>query len=171
MAKKAATRAVQKSVRSPVQKSAKKPAAKRVAAKGKTARPAPANGGSTLQSVAPGFTVNDAEKSIAWYRDVLGFTVKERWEHQGKLMGAEMRSGNVTFNLGQDDWQMGRDRVKGVGMRMYITTGADLDQLADRIKAHGGSLAQEPRDEWGMRTFAINDPDGFKLTFMARPKK
>jgi uncharacterized glyoxalase superfamily protein PhnB len=153
-------------------KTTKKAAAKkRPAAKRKTSKPAAARGGSTMRSVAPGFTTNDVEKSIAWYRDVLGFAVQQRWENDGKLLGAEMRCGNVTFNLGQDDWKMGRDRVKGTGMRMYITTGPKIDQLADRIKARGGSLTQEPKDEWGMRTFGIDDPDGFKITFMTEPKK
>ncbi len=126
-----------KSVRAVAKKSAaKKPAKKAVA------RKTPKRG--HLRSVAPGLTVNDAEKSIAWYRDVLGFTVGQRWENDGKLMGAEMRAGDVTFNLGQDDWKMGRDRVKGVGMRMYITTGPSID----RPGAHpgGGGAADRPAD-------------------------
>ena len=163
-AKKAAAKAVKKSVKTAAKKSA--PAAK--ATKRKVAAPAAAQG---LQSVAPGFTCGDVEKSIAWYSGVLGFTVKQRWENEGKLMGAEMNSGSVTLNLGQDDWKMGRDRVKGVGMRMYITTGPKIDQFADAIKSRGGVLTQEPTDTWGMRTFAIDDPDGFKLTFMTTPKK
>ncbi len=153
-----------KSVRAVAKKSAaKKPAKKAVA------RKTPKRG--HLRSVAPGLTVNDAEKSIAWYRDVLGFTVGQRWENDGKLMGAEMRAGDVTFNLGQDDWKMGRDRVKGVGMRMYITTGPSIDRLADAIKARGGTLTQELSEAWGMRTFSIEDPDGYKMTFMFPLKK
>ena len=133
--------------------------------------PAAAPGRSGLRSATPGFTVNDAEKSVAWYRDVLGFKVKERWEFEGKFVGAEMSSGDVSVNLGQDDWKMGRDRVKGVGVRIYITTGPEIDQLANQIKARGGTLAMEPKDEWGLRAFAINDPDGYKLTFMTPKKK
>jgi uncharacterized glyoxalase superfamily protein PhnB len=164
--KKTAKAAARKSAKKPVQKSVKKPAARRAAAKRKTATPASAKGGSTLQSVAPGLTTNDVERSIAWYCDVLGFAVKQRWEHEGKLLGAEMNCGGVTFNLGQDDWQKGRDRIKGAGMRMYITTGPKIDELADQIKARGGTLTQEPKDEWGMRTFSIDDPDGFRMTFL-----
>ncbi len=154
-----------------VKKAAKKSAAKSAPAKRKTSKPAATQGESGLQSVAPGFTCGDVEKSIAWYSNVLGFNVKQRWENEGKLMGAEMNSGSVTLNLGQDDWKMGRDRVKGAGTRMYITTGPRIDQLADAIKSRGGVLTQEPTDTWGMRTFAIDDPDGFKLTFMTTPKK
>jgi uncharacterized glyoxalase superfamily protein PhnB len=155
-------------------KTTRRPAAKRVAAKRKTARPAksaPAAGGSAFVSLTPGFTVNDAEKSVAWYRDVLGFKVNERWEHEGKFLGAEMKSGAVTVNLGQDDWKMGRDRIKGQGTRLYIMTGPKIDQFADQIKARGGMLDQEPRDGWGMRAFSLKDPDGYNLTFMTMLKK
>ena len=173
MAKKKSRKAVAKKVakRAP----ARKQAARRVASKRTTAPASRSRRATTAKgpilSVAPGFTVNDAEKSIAWYRDVLGFTVGQRWERDGTLLGAEMRTGDVTFNLGQDDWKMGRDRVKGAGVRMYITTGPVIDQLAAGIKARGGTLAHEPREEWGMRTFAIEDPDGYKITFMCLVKK
>ena len=39
------------------------------------------------------------------------------------------------------------------------------------IKARGGTLTSEPREEWGMRVFSIDDPDGYKLTFMFPLKK
>lgn len=168
--KTAAKKAAKKSVKRPVTKAAtKKVAAKRKTAK--SARPAAPKGGFALMGVAPGFTANDAAASVKWYCDVLGFTVKERWEHDGQFHGAQIASGAVTMNIGQDDWKMGRDRVKGQGTRMYIMTGLDIDKYADQIKARGGKLDQEPSDAWGMRTFSISDPDGFKLTFMTMLKK
>jgi lactoylglutathione lyase len=121
-----------------------------------------------LRSAAPSFTVNDIEKSLAWYRDVLGFIVSERWEREGKLAGVEMLAGSVSFMLSQDDWKKGRDRAKGEGVRLYCTTVQDVDTLARQIKARGGALTQEPRDEpWGTRDFALVDPDGYKITIAA----
>jgi uncharacterized glyoxalase superfamily protein PhnB len=125
-----------------------------------------------LRSAAPSFTVNDIGKSLAWYRDVLGFVAKHRWEHEGKLAGVEMAAGGVIFMLGQDDWKKGRDRAKGEGVRIYCSTVQDVDQLASRIKARGGTLTQEPRDEpWGTRDFALVDPDGYKITIGSEEKK
>lgn len=151
-------------------KSITKPAAAKRAPAKAAAKKAPAATAS-LRSIAPGFTVNDIQKSIDWYDDMLGFVVKERWEDKGKLLGAEMSSGDVSIYLSQDDWKQGRDRAKGQGTRMYVTTGEAVDGLADRIKGQGGTLDQEPKDDWGMRTFAVSDPDGYKLTFMFTPKK
>ncbi len=164
-----------KAVKAVAKKPAKKTVARKMAARRRTAPVSRAksasSGKGTLLSVAAGFTVNDIEKSMAWYRDVLGFKVKERWERDGTLHGAEMSAGDVAFYLGQDDWKMGRDRVKGVGTRMYITTGPRIGRLADNIKARGGTLTQELREDWGMRTFSVEDPDGYRMTFMFPLKK
>ena len=103
-----------------------------------------ATGKLNLRSVGPSFTVNDVEKSLAWYRDVMGFAVGKRWEEGGKLLGVELTAGPVLFMIGQDDWKKGRDREKGVGFRLYCDTDQDVDELAKGIKARGGTLLQEP---------------------------
>jgi catechol 2,3-dioxygenase-like lactoylglutathione lyase family enzyme len=119
-----------------------------------------------LRSVAPSFTVDDLEKSLAFYEGVLGFHVKERWMHEGKLAGVELVAGVVSVYVGQDDWKKGRGRAKGEGFRVYCTTAQDIDALAAQIKARGGQLLEEPKTQsWGTRDFAVADPDGFKITF------
>jgi uncharacterized glyoxalase superfamily protein PhnB len=118
-----------------------------------------------LRAAAPSLTVADVEASLAWYHDVLGFTTKDRWEEDGTLTGVEMVAGNVTFYIGQDDWKKGRDRVKGEGFRLYCTTVQDIDALAAQVKARGETLLEEPHDmSWGGRSFAVTDPDGFRIT-------
>jgi uncharacterized glyoxalase superfamily protein PhnB len=145
--------------KSPAKKSAKKAPAKRSAAL-------------NLSSAAPGFTANDLQKSLAWYTDVLGFHVSERWEFNGTLQGVELKAGNVTFMIGQDDWKKGRDRSKGEGVRIYCETSQDIDALAAAIKSRGGALTQEPKDQsWGMRDIAMDDPDGYKITIAANIRK
>ena len=118
-----------------------------------------------LHSAGPSFTVDDLDKSLAFYRDVLGFTQKDQWMENGVVTGVELVAGSVTFWLGQDDWKKGRGRVKGEGFRLYCGTTQDVDALAARVRSTGTSLADEPRDmEWGGRAFAVRDPDGFLVT-------
>lgn len=100
-----------------------------------------------LRSVAPSFTVSDIHESTAYYRDVLGFQVGEHWEEDGRLKGVELVAGSVRIWLGQDDWKKGRDRVKGEGFRLYCATAQDIDVLAERVRAAGGVLAEEPKDQ------------------------
>lgn len=166
-AKKQATRKpTKKATRQTRKTAAKKSATKKVASKRVAAKAGPKPRGSALVSIAAGFTANDAGATIKWYCDVLGFKVLERWEHEGQFLGAQIGSGGVIINVGQDDWKQGRDRAKGQGTRLYILMGPDVDGFASAIKARGGVLADEPRTDWGMRAFSVNDPDGFKLTFM-----
>ncbi len=118
-----------------------------------------------LRAVMPAITVGDIRKSIAWYRDVMSFVVAEEMKHEGQLMGAVLKAGESRFLLGQDDFQKGRDRQKGVGFRLYCTTAQDIDALAAAVQARGGVLAQEPTDQpWGARDFAVVDPDGFMIS-------
>ncbi len=118
-----------------------------------------------LQAVMPAMTVGDVRKSIAWYRDVMGFVVAEEMKREEQLVGAVLQAGDSRFLLGQDDFQKGRDRPKGVGFRLYCTTVQDIDTLAADIQSRGGVLAQEPTDQpWGARDFAVVDPDGFMIS-------
>src|SRR5712692_9554594 len=118
-----------------------------------------------LRSLAVSLTVNDLAKSIAWYRDVLRFTVGERWEDSGQLLGVQLKAGSCDLMLNQDDFAKGRDRPKGDGLRIWLSTTQDIDALAAGITARGGRLDYAPQDmPWGDRAFAITDPDGFKLT-------
>jgi len=120
-----------------------------------------------LRKIAPSFTATDLQRSIAFYRDVLGFVIGEEWRQDGALAGCEIHAGSVTFMLGQDDFAKGRDRQKGLGTRVWCHTAQDLDRLAAEITARGGILDQEPEDmSWGDRVFMITDPDGFHLTFV-----
>jgi catechol 2,3-dioxygenase-like lactoylglutathione lyase family enzyme len=147
-------------------KSTRKPARKRARAKARAARPVRRQPETLrLRMVTPGYTVNDIHRSVAWYQNVLGCLVVDRWEKDGELRGATLRAGSVEFYLGQDDWKLGRDRLKGAGFRIYCTTSQSVDTIAAGIKARGGTLLHDPQDEpWGERDFAIADPDGFKIT-------
>jgi uncharacterized glyoxalase superfamily protein PhnB len=118
-----------------------------------------------LRSVRPALTTNDIRRSLTFYTDVLGFHTKDRWEEGGALQGAELVAGSVTIMLSQDDFAKGRDRVKGVGQRLWCITAQDVDALAGQIRARGGSIDEGPTSEWGMRFFTVTDPDGFRLTF------
>ncbi len=116
------------------------------------------------KSLAPSLTVNDLQQSISFFEG-LGFGVEERWEHNGVLLGVMLRAGEARIGLSQDDWKKGRDRLKGVGMRIFIGTTQDVDRLAARAKEAGIALDREPHDTpWGSRAFEITEPSGFKMT-------
>jgi uncharacterized glyoxalase superfamily protein PhnB len=121
---------------------------------------------STLQAktLMPTITVNDLQASIRFFEG-LGFATGERWEHEGKLLGVSMQGGDLEVGLSQDDWKMGRDRQKGVGVRFYISTTQNIDELAATARKNGVALDKEPHDtQWGARAFDVTEPSGFKFT-------
>lgn len=116
------------------------------------------------RALSASLTVKDLEKSLAWYHEVVGFTVDRRYEREGKPTAVALKAGTVRILIGQDDGAKGWDRVKGEGFSLHITTAQDVDRVAQRIKERGGTLESEPTDmPWGARVFSLRDPDGFKL--------
>ena len=121
---------------------------------------------SVLQAkmLSTGLTVNDLQQSIRFFEG-LGFTVDERWEEEGKLLGVMMKAGEAQIGLSQDDWKKGRDRQKGVGMRLFVSTTQNIDEIAARAKDNGIRIDAEPHDtDWGSRAFEVTEPSGFKIT-------
>jgi uncharacterized glyoxalase superfamily protein PhnB len=117
-----------------------------------------------LRALMPSLTANDLQASLAFYRDVLGFIVAEEYRMEDKVVGVRLRAGTVEFLLTQDDFAKGRDRKKGVGLRLFAMTNQDIDQLAADVQERGAKLAQEPTTQpWGARDFAVVDPDGFTI--------
>ena len=115
--------------------------------------------------VVPVYTASDIEQTVGWYRDILEAEITETFEHEGQLVGAAVQWGNVEIWLTQDDFAKGVDRQKGEGFRIILETDQNVDEMAARIKRRGGEVLMEPEDQsWGVRMFAVADPDGFKMT-------
>jgi uncharacterized glyoxalase superfamily protein PhnB len=108
-------------------------------------------------------TCTNLQTSLAWYRDVLGFTVARTFERAGTMFAASLRAGAVPILLTQDDGAKGLDRVKGEGISLQLTTAQNIDDIAKRIRERGGKLESDPADVMGARAFRLRDPDGFKL--------
>jgi uncharacterized glyoxalase superfamily protein PhnB len=116
------------------------------------------------RSVVFSLTAKDLSRSVAWYRDVLGFTVDYVMENDGKPTAAGLRSGNAKIFLNQDDGGRGWERTKGEGFAITLVTEHDIDVFAARLKALGWTLTMEPKDmPWGVRMIRFLDPDGFRL--------
>jgi uncharacterized glyoxalase superfamily protein PhnB len=117
-----------------------------------------------ISEIVPSFTVDDLQKSMTFY-EALGFRVEERWEDKGTLVGVMLRAGKSQIGLSQDDWKKGRDRTKGIGMRLFMSTTQNVDEIAMRARSAGITLKSEPHDtEWKTRAFEVVDPSGFVWT-------
>ena len=119
------------------------------------------------KTISPSLTVDDLQKSIAFF-EALGFGIEEKWEEKGQFLGASLRAGDGLIYISQDDWKKGRNREKGVGMRIFIETKQNVDELAANAKKAGITLDSEPEDTpMGERAFGATEPSGFKLTIFS----
>ena len=122
-----------------------------------------------ISAIVPTLTVDDLQKSITFY-EALGFAIEERWEDKGTLLGVMLRAGTAQIGLNQDDWKKGRDRQKGIGVRVSISTKTpgNVDEIARRARNAGITLKSDPHDtEWDSRAFEMSDPTGFLLTIFS----
>ena len=115
--------------------------------------------------VSLSLTVNDLSKSLRFYTEGLGFEVEQEHEFEGQVRFVQLKAGAAQIGLGQDDFAKGRDRMKGVGFRVWIATSQDISGVAEHAKAAGIALDKEPEElPWGGTAFEVTDPDGFKLS-------
>jgi uncharacterized glyoxalase superfamily protein PhnB len=130
---------------------------------------APETKGATTNAIEPSavilsLTATDLAKSVAWYRDVVGFAVDYVRDDNGKPTSAGIRAGASKIFLNQDDGGRGWERVKGEGFAVTFETAQDVDAFAARLRANGATITMEPADmPWGVRMVRFVDPDGFRL--------
>jgi uncharacterized glyoxalase superfamily protein PhnB len=121
------------------------------------------------RSLSASLTVSDLQRSIAWYRDVLGFTIGQQYEREGRPMAVTVKAGAVQLLIGQDNGARGSNRAKGEGFSLMITTAQNVDEIAQRIRERGGTLDSEPEDtSWGGRVIRLRDPDGFRIAILSQ---
>ena len=69
----------------------------------------------TARSLSASLTVSDIQKSLAWYRDIIGFAIDREHVREGRLMAVALKAGEVRILITQDDGTRGTDRINRVG--------------------------------------------------------
>ena len=113
-----------------------------------------------------GLLVKDMAKMIRFYRDVLGFEIKEDENATNVYL---VKDGTLFLLYGRKDFEKmtGRryDYVKGLNghseMALYVDTFEEVDSAFEKAVKNGATPVLEPELEpWGQRTCYIADPEG-----------
>ena len=122
-----------------------------------------------LNKLTPNLIVSDVSRSIAFYRDVLGFTLAQTVPDAGPFVFAIVRSGNVEIFLNapgpaQEEYPAFKGRPLGDTLTLFIEVSnirASYDELKDRVQ-----VVMPLETKWyGVTEFAFLDPDGYIITF------
>ena len=106
-------------------------------------------------SASPVLSVADTESAVRFYRDTLGFSVEFSY---GDYVG--LRLDGVVLHVCRPS-----PGHPAGGGSVYLFCD-DVDEYLGSIRARGGTPDVEPGDRaYGMRDFAIKDPDGNRLSF------
>jgi len=115
--------------------------------------------------------VDDPDAALAFYRDILGFSVVNEVENDGYkwVTVVSERQPDIQIVLSQP--QAGRSKEDGEALAALLAKGElgmvqfrtdDLDATFDQIAAASSAdVVSEPADQfWGVRDAAVRDPAG-----------
>lgn len=119
--------------------------------------------------------VEDMDRAIAFYRDVLGFALLRRDEGY-----ASIRRGDVLLGLGpiaklpDVGGHFTRHKLRanrGMGVEIVLEV-ADVVAEHERVRATGYPILDALRNRpWGLADFRIVDPDGYYLRITSLPAR
>jgi uncharacterized glyoxalase superfamily protein PhnB len=127
-----------------------------------------------FNKITPNLIVADMERSLKFYRDVLGFTMSQTVPDKPPFIFAWMKRGDAEIFLnqhmppqpGQPDLFAGR-QIGGT-LSMYVPL-EGIDDLLKTVQGNGVKIAIPLHKEfYGMKEFAVFDPDGYLIIFAER---
>jgi len=101
----------------------------------------------------------DFDKSLAFYRDVLGWRVMDEWPDRGVGRGAVLTGGGIRLVLSERD-------AAGVepSPRLHLDI-HDIDQRFGEMPTGAHIVRPPEQTQWGTRWFVVKDPDGNVIAF------
>jgi len=127
-----------------------------------------------FSDVTPNLVVADVERSVAFYRDVLGFSLFASVPDQGPLAFAWMKRDGVNVFLNsvesvREDATLASTPIGGTAALFIVLDAGTVAEGIDALLASIGGRARVRmalKDQfYGMREFSIEDPDGYLIIF------
>jgi len=129
-----------------------------------------------LTAVTPSLFTDDIDRSIAFYRDVLGFEVRITVPDRAPFVFVSLERDGITVFL-NDAAAARRDASEATWLtvgKSGVTMFIDMENIVDfwtQIKGKA-PVAMPLVEQWyGLTEFSVTDPDGYLLTFAEKTAK
>ncbi len=124
--------------------------------------------------LTPNLVVFDVARSVAFYRDVLGFRLDATVPEAAPYVFASVQSGNVEIFLNAPEpayaeYPAFKDRAIGGTLTLFIEM-VDIQGAYDSLKDRVRVVMPFEHKWYGVTEFAIADPDGYVITFAERDR-
>jgi lactoylglutathione lyase len=120
------------------------------------------------QKVTPNLMVKDVSASLKFYQETLGLERRITVPEQEPFVFFAIAAGDVEIFLNQDE---SGGKAQAGGISLYVEL-EGLNQLLERVQQHQVKIEILLNDTfYGMREFAVLDPDGYMIIFAERIKK
>ena len=128
-----------------------------------------------LKKLTPNLIVSDVERSIAFYRDVLGFSVTATVPDAAPNVFAAVQSGAVEIFLNAAEpaaaeYPAFKDRPIGGTLTLFIEV-AGIREAFESLEGRVHVVAPLEHKWYGVTEFAFDDPDGYVITFAERDQE
>ena len=122
-----------------------------------------------LKSLTPNLIVSDVERSVRFYRGVLGFTLGPTVPDAAPYVFAIVQSGPVRIFLNApgpaiEEYPAFRDRPIGGTLTLFIDV-ADVKSAYAELQGKVSVVMPLAHKWYGVTEFAFEDPDGSLITF------
>lgn len=116
-----------------------------------------------IKEAVPFFGVKDMERSLEFYRDMLGFQMTHSWSPEGKIRWCNMQRGGANLMLQEYLTEFLPQNKLGEGISICFIC-EDALELYHEFRSRGVEM-KEPFVGNNMWVVELNDPDGYKLCF------
>jgi catechol 2,3-dioxygenase-like lactoylglutathione lyase family enzyme len=128
-----------------------------------------------LKKLTPNLIVSDVARSIAFYRDVLGFTVGATVPDEAPYVFAAVQSGAVEIFLNAPEpavaeYPAFKGRPIGGTLTLFIEV-VDIAAVHAALESRVKIVMPYEHKWYGVTEFAFEDPDGYLITFAERDEQ
>src|SRR5580693_2890266 len=119
-----------------------------------------------VQSCKPLLNVADIEMSLTFWRDLIGFEEMNRFDHEGELVFASLRSGDVELMLNARGGDPAPRRARPHYTEAVIYLGVpSVHDLVRSLRARGFDAPDPETQAYGLDEVTVRDPDGYEIAF------